>query len=447
MGIFHAYDMRGVYPDEIDEKKGYEIARAFAEFIKQKHKLERCRIAIGMDARRSSPGIYNSVIKGVIESGFDAVLLGEVTTFLSYYAVEAGLADFSIMVTASHNPKQYNGLKFSRGSEMIFSENGLKEIEEIFSAKSFSEPRNKGSVFEEDVVSVYSEYLARKFNTKYNSKIVIDFGNGIAGPVFNRVAKVLGLEFYPLFLEADGDFPNHEANPIKEETLEALKKKVIEEKADLGFAFDGDGDRLGIVDEKGEFHQMDYIIAFLAEHCLKEHQGEKVYYDLRCSRAVEKVIKDNGGIPVRVRVGNPFYKKLLREQGGLFGAELSGHVMFKENFCLDDAIFALLKILEALEEDRRNLSGILHSYRIFAKSPETNFRVKDADAAISRIKEKFSGSKIDETDGITVELDSHAWFNIRKSNTEPLVRLNAEAESSDKLDELMKELKGVIWSN
>ncbi|HDP73902.1 MAG TPA: phosphomannomutase/phosphoglucomutase [Candidatus Woesearchaeota archaeon] len=444
MGLFHAYDIRGHYPKEIDEKKAYQIARAFADFIRKKYKLERCRIAIGMDARKSSPSIYESVTKGVTDSGFDAVLIGEVTTFLSYYAVEAGLADFSIMVTASHNPKQYNGLKLSRGSEMIFSENGLKEIERLYLLKRFSEPQQKGMVSGKDAVAFYSEYLSKKLDIKYKGRIAIDFGNGIAGLVFDRVAKRLGLDFYPLFIEADGDFPNHEANPIKEETLEELKKRVIEEKADLGFAFDGDGDRIGIIDEKGEFHQMDYIIAFLAEHCLKEHSGEKVYYDLRCSRAVEKVINDNGGIPVRVRVGNPFYKKLLREEGGLFGAELSGHVMFKENFCIDDAIFALLKILEALEEDRRKLSEILSSYRVFAKSPEMNFRVKNADAVISRIKEKFSASKINEMDGITVELGEATWFNIRKSNTEPLVRLNAEAKSKEDLDELIGELKGLI---
>ncbi len=441
--IFKRYDIRGLYPDEINGKIAAKIAKAFVIFIKEKYGIEKPKISVGRDGRNSSPEIYDSVCNALVTSGAIVKSLGLVTTPLAYFSSAIGKSDFSIMVTASHNPRMYNGLKFSKGVMPVFYENGLVDVLKIY--LEGKKIRGIGDIELTNIIKDYKRYILNRFKFKGKRKFVVDAGNGVAGKIFEEIAKELNINYIPLFFEVNGDFPNHEANPIKEETLSYLKEKVVNENADFGVAFDGDGDRLGIVDEKGNFRSMDEVIALLTDWELNYSKGT-IFVDLRCSKFIDELASSKGGNIVRLRVGNPYYKKsLLENKESIFGAELSGHIMFKENYCIDDAIFNLLKILEIFENSDQKVSEVLDNYKKYFKSPEINFEVKNKDKVLEAIKENFKEYEIETTDGITVK-DKDWWFNVRMSNTEPIVRLNAEANSKEKLNEIIDRAKLIIIS-
>ncbi len=434
MGIFHTYDVRGIVPVEFNSGLAYDIARAFASYI------NKGKVAVGRDVRNSSKEIKDSVIKGLIHSGIDVVDLGLITTPLLYFAVARRRADYGIMITASHNPKEYNGLKFCKSNIVPIYGDELKKIEKIYLNKDFI--KGEGKLTQYNIIPEYIKYIEERFIT-VSLKFVVDAGNGSSGLLFERLASVMNLNYVPLYFSPDGNFPNHHPNPIVEENLEDLKKKVVEEEAEFGVAFDGDADRIGFIDNYGNFVQLDYVIALLSEHELKKHIGETIYYDLRCSKIVEETIIKNKGVPVKVRVGNPFYKQLLIEKGGLFGAELSGHIMFKENYAIDDPIYALLKTLMILKSEGKKFSEVIARYKKYAKSKEINFRVSDQKMVMEEIEEIFKDKKKEFIDGITI-YDDNWWFNIRKSNTEPLIRINIEAINNEKLDEIKNYLISII---
>lgn len=442
--IFKKYDVRGIYPEEINGKIAAEIARAFVIFIKEKFNIDKPVISVGRDGRNSSPEIYDNVCNALITAGAIVKSLGIVTTPLAYFSSAIGKSEFSIMVTASHNPRIYNGLKFSKGVMPIFFENGLVEILKIY--LQGKKIQGIGDIEMTNILTDYKKYLKSKFNFSGNRKFVVDAGNGVAGKVFESIAKEFNLNYIPLFFEINGDFPNHEANPVKEETLQDLKNKVLESNADFGIAFDGDGDRFGLIDENGVFRTMDEIVALLVDSELNKKKGE-VFVDLRLSKLLDEIIESKGGKATRLPVGNPYYKKmLLNSDNAILGAEFSGHIMFKENYCIDDAIFNFFKVLEIFEKDPRKVSEILNQYKKYPKTPELNFTVEDADKVLERIKSEFKDYKIEELDGITVKSENW-WFNVRKSNTEPLVRLNAEANDEQQLNEIVEKIKNIISMN
>ncbi len=442
--IFKRYDIRGIYPDEINGEIASGIAKAFVIFIKEKFGIDKPIISVGRDGRNSSPEIYDAVCNSLIVSGAIVKSLGIVTTPLTYFSSVIGKSEFSIMVTASHNPGIYNGLKFSKGVMPIFFENGLNDVLKIF--LQGKKIKGIGDIEMVNILNDYKRYILSKFMFSGNRKFVVDAGNGVSGKVFESVAKDLNLNYVPLFFEIDGDFPNHEANPMKKETLTALKDKVISENADFGVAFDGDGDRFGLVDENGIFRTMDEIIALLADYESNEKKGT-FFIDLRCSKFVSEIIESKGGTIVKLPVGNPYYKKkLLEDSNGILGAELSGHIMFKENHCIDDAVFNFLKVLEIFEKDSRKISEILEHYKKYPKIPEINFTVENPERVINKIKEEFKDYSFEELDGLTVKSDNW-WFNIRRSNTEPLIRLNAEANRESELNELVEKIKDVVSRN
>lgn len=447
--IFHKYDIRGIYPEQFNEIIAERIARAFMVFVNEKYKKSNPVIAIGRDGRRGSNTIYDSVINALVDSGAYVMPLGILTTPLTFFVSSINKADFSIMITASHNPKEYNGMKISKGSLPVYENNGLKIIQEYYIKKK--KTSGIGDIKYFDAIGFYKNEMLKKFSDLMNydeKKIVIDASNGLAGYVLDEINKELNIKYIPLNFEIDGNFPNHEPNPLLKESSEQLKKEIIKEKADFGVLFDGDGDRIFLVDENGKQYDADILIAFFSEKLLKESNDEKrIYYDLRCSKIVEEVILKNNGIPVKMPVGNPYYKEKLLKEQGLFGGELSGHLMFREHYGLDDAIFAFFKLLYYIKDEKRKLSEIFDSYQKYFKIPETNFRInKNPDRIIEKIKQRFKNERIEELDGITVYLED-SWFNLRKSNTEPLIRLNLESKNKESVNKLKDEIINLIFND
>ena len=375
------------------------------------------------------------------------------------------------MVTASHNPAEYNGLKVSLAKAVpVGKESGLEEIKKIALEEGETIKANNkiGIITRKDILNDYTVFLTknRRINpvrnkslqatadmplasrtsngVNKNLKLVVDAGNGMAGFVLPKIFEKLGIKNYePLYFDLDGNFPNHEANPLKEETLAELKKKVLENKADLGIAFDGDGDRVGFVTNNGEAVRGDYVIALIAGLLLKENAGRKIIYDVRSSRSVKEFIEENGGIPVRGKVGHAFMKERLRKEGILFGGELSMHYYFQEFFNCDSGELAMIKVLELLSESGKSLEELARPLNKYFQSGELNYEVGDKEAKIKEIESKFSDAQIDHLDGFTAEYPDW-WFNLRASGTEPLLRLNIEANTKELLEEKQKILTKII---
>jgi phosphomannomutase len=419
--IFKAYDVRGVYPDELDEATARRVGAAFVAFTKAS------KIVVGRDMRVSSPALAAAFIEGATGAGAGVVDVGEVSTDALYFA--SGKLELpGAMFTASHNPARYNGLKLCREKAApIGIESGLAEIRDL----AAGEPPAAGSPGTVGSMDILSEYAAHCRSLVDESvlkplKVAVDAGNGMAGKTVPIVFEPLSFEVVPLFFELDGTFPNHPANPIEPENLVDLQKAVVEHGCDVGIAFDGDADRMFLVDEKTELVSGSHTTALVADRLLKKHPGEAIIYNLICSWTVPEVIEENGGRPIRTRVGHSFIKQVMAETGAIFGGEHSGHYYFRDNFRADSGMIAALLVLEAMSESGRPLSELLEPFERYVDSGEINFEVDDQKAAIERAAEAFSEGKQDRTDGLTVEFEDW-WFNLRPSNTEPLLRLNLEA--------------------
>ncbi len=378
--IFKAYDIRGKYPEEINEEIVYKIGQALANFLKPKN------IIIGRDARVASPALFESLRKGLMEAGIDIIDIGLSSTPLFYFAIQREKTDAGIMITASHNPAQYNGLKLCRKEAIAISgDTGLEEIKKLVSAnKNLAASEKKGRVIKKDLLKEYVEFILTKEQIEKIKplKIVIDCGNGMMGPEIIEISKRLPCQITTLFAEPDGVFPNHEANPSKEETLITLKGKVREQKADLGIAFDGDGDRAAFIDEKGEGVRGDFITALIAESVLKENTGQKILYEVRSSWIVPEIIKKNMGIPILGRPGHSLIKDRIRKDDIYFAGELSGHYFFKDLGYIDNALLAMLKVLRILSQAGRPFSEIIMPFKKYYQSGEINFEVEDKEKKI-----------------------------------------------------------------
>jgi phosphomannomutase len=444
--VFKAYDVRGIYPDELDEAGAYAIGRAYVE------EFEPRRIAVGRDMRLSSPAMAAAVMRGAAESGADVVDLGLVGTEMVYFAVgELGL-EGGVAVTASHNPKQYTGMKIvRRGALPVGGDSGLLDIRTraLADGGARHETAPVGTITKEDIWPRFVDRVLSfiHVDTVKPLRVVIDAANGMAGVMLPPVLERLPIEAVRCYFEPDGSFPNHEPNPLLPENREFIVRKVTEEGADLGVAFDGDADRCFFVDDTGEFVPGDFVTALLAQSILEKQRGAKILYDVRASWAVPETIERAGGVALVNRVGHAFFKHRMREEGAVFGGEVSGHYYFRDFSQADSGVIPFLLMLELLSKRGEKLSETLRPYRErYFITGELNTPVPDVALKLQELKERFgSEGKVSHLDGLSVEAED--WhMNVRPSNTEPLLRLNLEALSPGLMERKRDEVLEVIRS-
>ena len=430
--IFKAYDIRGIYPSELDEADAYRIGRglALSKLLKSGKP-----VVVGRDMRTSSDTLADAISSGLVAEGYSVVDIGLCTTPMLYFAVNALDAAGGVMVTASHNPGEYNGFKCVREKAIpIGSESGLVEIkEQTLSILRRREGLLRGSIRRENVLDRYAAFFADRFAVELAKPVVIDAGNGMAGAILPQILASQNMIYRELFFEPDGRFPNHEANPLKDDNLRQLRETMKEIPGSVGIAFDGDGDRVCFLDESGKVVRGDLLTALLAAELLDEKGGGKVLYDLRSSRVVPEVIRSCGGEPIKTRVGHAFIKQIMREEQAVFGGELSCHFYFSEFFNCESGILAMLQTCKLIAKSGRPLSELVEPLRKYAHSGEINFRVRDVDNALRNVQEHFSDGQVSRLDGVSVDYDNW-WFNLRASNTEPLVRLNLEADTQSLME-------------
>ena len=444
--IFKAYDIRGLVDGELSPDFAFAVGLAFARFLEIER--EPSTVIIGEDMRPSSPELADAFSAGVTSNGTNVIRIGLASTDLLYFA--AGSKNLpGAMFTASHNPAAYNGIKLClSGARPIGKETGLQTIENFVRNGMPVAMRPVGIETNEDLLQAYADHLHKLVSFKGNRplKIVIDAGNGMAGFTAPAIFDRLGAEIIPLYFELDGNFPNHEANPIDPANLRDLQKSVLENNADIGLAFDGDADRCFLVDEKGETVDPSLLTALIASRELAKNPGATIIHSLISSRTVIEVINELGGVPVRSRVGHSYIKALMAETGAIFGGEHSGHFYFKDFWRADSGALAALHALAALGESDQTISQLLAPFKRYVASGEVNSRVSDAAAIIKAIKEKYSAQpefQIDELDGLTASTSTW-WFNVRASNTEPLLRLNVEADTAANMAAHRDELLALI---
>lgn len=444
--VVKAYDVRGVVGRDIDADFIRDTGAAFARLLRGEGETT---VVVGHDMRPSSPELVDAFAEGVTAHGLDVIKLGLTSTDELYFA--SGTLDCAgAMFTASHNPAQYNGIKLCRsGARPVGQETGLGEIIDSLVNGMSNYHGVKGAVSERDVLADYGAYLRGLVNLRGNRPLVVavDAGNGMAGLTVPEVFKGLPLDVRPLYFELDGTFPNHEANPLDPKNLVDLQKFVVEQGADIGLAFDGDADRCFVIDEQGDPVSSSAICAIVAERYLAERPGATIIHNAITSKAVPEIIGENGGKAVRARVGHSFIKATMAETGAVFGGEHSAHYYFTEFFNADSGILAAMHVLAALGSQDRPLSEMMAQYSRYAASGELNSEVADQTERTQAVLDAFAEriESVDRIDGVTVELkDTKAWFNIRPSNTEPLLRLNVEAPTAEEVDALSEEILGVI---
>lgn len=441
--VIKAYDVRGLVGTEIDEAFVADVGAAFARLIRKE--AVSSRVVIGHDMRESSPALAAAFAEGVTGQGLDVVQIGLASTDQLYFA--SGLLDCpGAMFTASHNPAAYNGIKLCRaGAKPVGQDSGLADIraEVIDGVPVFDGQR--GTIEDRDVLVDYGTFLRSLVSLAdlRPLRVAVDAGNGMAGHTTPAVLGVVSaLTVLPLYFELDGSFPNHEANPLEPANLVDLQKFVLSSGADLGLAFDGDADRCFVVDERGEPISPSAVTALVAGRELKREAGATVIHNLITSRAVPELVIERGGTPLRSRVGHSYIKGLMAESGAIFGGEHSAHYYFRDFWGADSGMLAALHVLAALGEQDRPLSELMADYERYEASGEINFRVDDSAACVDSVLQRFQDRTVslDHLDGVTVDLGGSAWFNLRTSNTEPLLRLNAEARTREEVEAIVREV-------
>jgi phosphomannomutase len=446
MSIFKAYDVRGLVDKEITADFCFATGVAFARFLQQER--EPGTVVIGEDMRPSSSVFADAFSAGITSQGLDVIRIGLASTDMLYFA--AGKLNMpGAMFTASHNPAEYNGIKMClSGARPIGKESGLLTIEKFVTEGSPLELRNLGVERSEAMLEEYVDHLLTlvDLSSMRKLKVVIDAGNGMAGYTAPAVFKRLNVEMIELYFELDGTFPNHEANPIDPKNLQDLAKAVKKNKADIGLAFDGDADRCFLVDEKGDLVNPSALTALIADRALASDPGSTIIYNLISSRSVKEVVEENGGTAVRSRVGHSYIKKMMAETGAIFGGEHSGHFYFRDFWRADSGMLAALHALAALSESSGSLSQLLNSYNRYSSSGEINSVVDDAKAVMELIESHYlqmDGITADHLDGLTIESQDW-WFNVRASNTEPLLRLNVEANTESLMEKVRSQVLALI---
>jgi len=436
--IIKAYDVRGVVPDELDEGIATRIGAAFAAFV------DADEVIVGHDCRVSSPAIREALIDGITSQGVDVRLIGEIPTDMLYYASGA-LSLPGVVVTASHNPSQYNGLKFCRpGAAPIGADTGLQDIRRM-AEQGLSPTDRTGLVVSEDVVAGYLDHVTAATGASGIAGLTVaaDGGNGMAGAVLHQVFDRIDADLIGLYLEPDGMFPNHPADPLRPENLVDLVNLVNERKPDLGVAFDGDADRAFFIDDSSVPLPGSTTTAIIADWFLAQYPASTVVHNLICSKAVPETIEAAGGLPIRTKVGHSYIKQVMAESGAIFGGEHSGHYYFRDNYRADSGIMAMLVLLRVLTDAGVPLSELRKRYEPYAQSGEINFDVADKAAADAAVERAFEDYSIDRLDGLTVDLKDR-WFNLRPSNTEPVLRLNVEGPNEVAVDDLVEQVAAII---
>lgn len=438
--IFKAYDIRGIYPDELNESAAVDIGLAIASMVGAGR-----RAAVGRDMRLSSPSLHQALIDGLCGGGLTVDDLDLVPIDAVYFAVGAHNYDVGIMVTASHNPPQYNGFKIMRHGTKWVRGSELKE----YLKHSPTKPVNTGRLNLFDIWPTYKDHIHSFINKSVLKplKVVVDAGNGLAGRAVPLLFNDLPFHIKPLFFELDGTFPNRPSNPLAPGAYQACAAQVTAQQADVGIMFDGDTDRIFFLDETGQFVPADVTLLLLAKEILRRRPGAGIAYNLICSRAVPEFITKWGGYPIRTAVGYVNVSQALLHQGAVMGGELSAHYSFKDNFSADSGMIAALLVLELLSRESRPLSELVHELSPYAKSPEINLEINgrdnDKDKILQKIKQRFADASIDELDGVTIQYEDW-WCNIRPSNTEPLLRVTIEANTTELLSKKKQEVLTVI---
>jgi len=444
-GIVKAYDIRGVVGEQLDEALVRDFGSAFALLVKP----EARAVVIGHDMRDSSPSLSAAFADGVTSQGLDVVSIGLASTDQLYFA-SGSLNLPGAMFTASHNPAKYNGIKLCRaGAAPVGQDTGLSEIRDTVEQGVPAFEGQRGEVTERDVLTEYAGYLRKLVDLSSSRplKIVVDAGNGMGGHTVPTVFDGLPMDVVPMYFELDGSFPNHEANPLDPKNIVDLQAKVRETGADAGLAFDGDADRCFVVDERGEPVSPSAITALVAVRELAKEPGGTIIHNLITSKGVPEIVAEHGGKPVRTRVGHSFIKAEMAKTGAIFGGEHSAHYYFRDFWRADTGMLAAMHVLAALGEQSRPLSELTSVYSRYAASGEINSTVSDQVARMLAVKDAFgahSGAEIDELDGLTVQLPGGAWFNLRPSNTEPLLRLNVEAANTEAVQALVDEVLAIV---
>jgi len=438
MGVFKAYDIRGTYPDQIGQELSRKIGNAIATVLGKE------RLVVGRDMRPEGEKATAALVEGVTDAGVDVIDIGVCSTPANYFAIGYYEHPGGVMCTASHNPPGYTGFKVSRENVIpVGGDSGLADIETAVDAGNYLTAEKKGTVTTQDIWDDYAKHVLSFAEEIAPFKIVVDAGNAMIGKTGPPIFEQLPGEFIPMYFELDGTFPNHDANPLKLENLRDLQKRVIAEKADFGVCFDGDGDRCAFIDETAGVVTSDMVTALVARNVLAHEKGAAVIYDLRSSWATRDAIAELGGEPIRERVGHSFIKKTMREHNAPFGGELSGHYYFRDNYFADSGLIAMIKMLNVMSVEKKPMSELVAPLAKYTATGEINFEVDDKNAVIRKIADAFSDGRIDWLDGITVEYDDW-WFNVRKSNTEPVLRLNLEASTPQQCDRMKARVVEVL---
>lgn len=445
LSSFHDYDIRGIYPTEVDENFYYHLGKSIALYF------NAGKVGVGHDARLSSPSLTAKLVEGLTDYGSDVVLLGQISTEIHYYVSGKYQFDVNVIVSASHNPGAYNGLKIvKKGAIPLHGDYGLPEIK-AYMNEEMPLSDTKGSIMELNVFDEYIEYCLtfvdeEKFNKSL--KVVVDAGNGMGGPVWKRMQEKLKIGVEGLYLEPDGNFPNHLPDPLKGENMNDLLAKIHEIGADLGIAIDGDSDRIFFADEKGRKISSTIALAIFIDEMMKKGQIGSYIYNANVGKIVPETIKKHGGTPVRTRVGHSFIKEKMRELNCIFGGEHSGHFYFDKFYNAESPLIFGLMMIQILSESGKKMSELVDEFDIYAHSGEINFKVEDSARVIAALRERFQNELVsaDEIDGHSFWFDTW-WFITRLSKTEPLLRLNLEADNQAVLQEKLPEVIRVIETN
>jgi len=448
--VFKAYDIRGIYGEQIDEDLAWKVGHASAQFLRsllsgyERGQASSNRLVVGRDMRPHSESLKEALIEGITSSGAGCMDIGLADTPMLYFAINHLQTCGGIQVTASHNPIEYNGFKISGNKAKPVGQNtGLREIQHIASTlRRMPVGASMAPVQQVDLWGEYRRHVRKFLRTGRRLKVVVDASNGMAGKMFPAVFDDAEIDIIPLNFEIGGDFA-HPANPLVEANLRQLKDAVLEQGANLGICMDGDADRCMFVDEKGQTVRCDLMTALMAPHFLADSPGAMVVYDLRSSRVVAEEIRAAGGVPRRERVGHAFMKKAMADGHGLFGGELSGHFYFRDNYNCDSGAIAFATAVTVISNQPRPLSDLVAPLRRFSHSGEINFEVEDKNAKMTEVEEAFADAEIDHLDGVTCQYEDW-WCNVRPSNTEPLLRLSLEARSESMMNEKLDALKAIL---
>ncbi len=437
--IFREYDIRGIYGKDLTEEISYFIGKAFVSLVFKESKKIPERISVGMDARISSELLKKALVKGITECGVDVIDIGLCPTPLQYFSLFVLPVDAGIMITGSHNPPEFNGFKLSIGKETIYGKK-IRELKKIIENMDFINLNRAGKIEEYNIKEDYINYMLSHFSSFEGIKVVIDSGNGTAGVVAPVILKKLGAEVYELYSEPDGRFPNHHPDPVVPENMEDLIKTVINKKAHLGIGFDGDADRIGVVDESGEIVWGDSLMIIFAKDILRENKGAKIIGEVKCSKVMYEEIAKAGGIPVMWKTGHSLIKKKMKQEKALLAGEMSGHIFFSDRyFGFDDAIYASLRLIEIVKKSNKpyGIKKLLQGVKTMQSTPEIRISCIDEKKfmIVEKIKDYFQNFECNFIDGVRINFQK-GWALIRASNTQPALVLRFEAETEEDLEEI-----------